>query len=297
MNFRKLNRLTSLYFWIMMAAGGMYLALLFWIMVRTTPGMVMLMIYLADSMKQGYLLTEVLGYRSLLLSVGLWWLSIYWLIKAARSVLVMTMNILKTGKLTHGLETIKETRKKVFFRSNLGEIFTAGLWKPKIYISSNLHKYHSEEEIRAMIAHEKRHVEAKDPLRTTLVRLFGNMTPNLPYKEEIIQYFYTLTEICADRRAEEKMGDKLPVVSALYKRLAMAGEKVTAGINFFNSQSERINILIGRRHLEKRKMFGLGAVILTGMAILTWSVSRLSFYDCAHLVNCLSSFSNAISLH
>lgn len=297
MNFEKLDSFTNIVFGIILAIGLIFVSLVGLIFVKATPGALMFLIYLYDSLKGGFNLSEVGNLGFLMVTTGLWGISALMIGRMVVSVYKTYWTIIDTGKFIGSLRVVGRRGSIVCFNSERGEIFTAGIFQPKIFISNNLSKMHTDKEIRAMIAHEKQHVKTKDPLRTTLVVLVGKMLPEIPGKEKMIRFFNTLTEVCADREAETKMSDRLPVISALYKRLEMANSNILTGINFFSSQSERISILVGKSRLQKGGVWGLGAVLAVGVIILAGVVTKINFYDCSHLVNCLLSFSSAYNLH
>ena len=297
MNYRVLNKLTSLYFVAVMAIGVIYLALIWWVFAKTISGTAMFLIYFLDSKRYGYDLASIGDMPWLWASLGLWLLSLVWLWKALVAGIKTVRKIMSTEKYVNGLKLLSRTGNKVRFDSASGEIFTAGMLHPTIYLVSGLNKTHSNREIQAMIAHEENHVRMKDPLRTTLVMMVGKSMPNFPMKEKMFRYFITLTELCADKSAEESLADGLPLITALYKKLKMSNRSFSAGINYFNSQSERIGILVGKKKLNWGVNLGLMSGVMAGLLVFAYVITKSNFYNCPHLSLCLSALTSVLEIH
>ena len=297
MNYRSLDKLSNFYFAAIIAIGIIYLLTIGLILTRTTPGIIMLLVYLQDSYKFGYPLSNLSSYNQLISSSVLWALGIYFTGKVLVAIISTVKIILNTRRFISKLEIISSKNNKYIFKSSGGEVFTAGILNSRIYIADSLKIIHSKKEIRAILTHEQRHVLARDPLRTTLVSMITKALPNLPLKDKLIRNFNVLTEICADRLAQEKMLDSLPVVSALYKRLKMTEPRISASINFFSAQSERISILVGKQILSRRNMTWLASFTLFALMLGSYSILKTNFYTCPHLTNCITSVSSVLNFH
>jgi len=297
MNYRILNRLTSLYFGAVMAIGVIYLVLIGWMFVKTIPGTAMFLIYFLDSKRYGYDLASIGDMPWLWTSLGLWLLSLVLIWKTLLAGIKTVWKVMNTRKYVNGLKILSRTENKVRFDSASEEIFTAGMLYPKIYLASGLNKTHSAREIQAMIAHEENHARMKDPLRTTLVMMVGKGLPSFPMKEKMFRYFITLTELCADKSAEESLADGLPLVTALYKKLQKSNLSLSAGINYFNSQSERIGILVGKKKLNWGVNMGLMSGVMAGLLVFAYVITKSNFYNCPHLSLCLSALSSVLKIH
>jgi len=149
-----------------------------------------------------------------------------------------------------------------------------------------------------MMVHEVNHAKSRDPLRTLIVMMIERSLPFFPGKEKFIKYFYTLVEVCADKRAEEKLKNRTPLVTALYKRLEKENRAVwMAGISFFNSQSERISLLVGKKELNKKLVFGLAGGTVVAVMMFSYLVTKANFYNCPHLSMCLSAIVSVLTIH
>lgn len=288
MNFSQLQRLSGLYFWTILTIGVTYSALIVWVFLKTFPGAVMLSVYLLES----YGPTSQLW-----VSLGFWLVSVMLIGKILASGLKTLRVVAKTRMFVRALKIVSQKGNKVTFDSTSGEIFAAGFWHPKIFISNGLSKIHSASEIKAMVVHEENHVQLRDPLRTTLVMMVDKSLPGFPGKAKLVGYFYTLVEVCADKKAEEKLNTRLPLISALYKRMAIGNKATLAGISFFNSQSERISLLIGEKRFDKNIVWGVAYSTAVGVVVFSILATKLNFYDCPHLSLCLSAVTSVLELH
>lgn len=79
--------------------------------------------------------------------------------------------------------------------------FTAGWWKPSIYLSRQLARSLSSAELAAVIAHEGAHVSRRDPLRLSLFRFLGRTLFWLPALSRLAADLADEAEIDADDRA------------------------------------------------------------------------------------------------
>lgn len=168
-------------------------------------------------------------------------------------------------------ETIRYTRrvmgkksllsKKVFFlaeklgiQNSLFEIesgeplvFCSGFLHPKIFISTNVAKKLSLDELEAVLLHEKEHLKRKDPLKFYILRCIRDIFWFIPGIKKIVQKFRTACELSADFSATLGFQKKSPLARALYKVINFkknSPSKDSLAISYFSSViDERINIL------------------------------------------------------
>lgn len=297
MNYRKLNRLSKLYFWAILTIGIVYFTSTSWIFVKSFPGALMLGVNILDSRKYGYSLESYGTISAMWVSLGLWLLSLILLWRSFAAGIGTLLMVGKTRRFTKGLKIVSQKGRRIVFESNMGEIFTAGIFIPKIYVANGLGQLHNRKEIKAMMVHEVNHAKSKDPLRTTMVMMIARALPGFPGKEKVTRYFHTLVEVCADKRAEEKLKNKLPLITALNKRLSVGNRALSAGINFFNSQSERIGLLVGQKKLNKNLVFGMVGGTVLSIIMFSYLVTEVKFYNCPHLSLCLSAITSVLELH
>lgn len=297
MDYQKLNKLSSFYFWVIFAIGLLYLSSILWVFINTFSGTSMLAVYLFDSNKYGYSLENFKAMPILWVSLGFWLLSITLILKIVISLIKTSIMITKTRIYIENLNITASKKNRVVFDSDSGEIFTAGFLSPIIYMASGLRKLHTAKEVRAMLMHEQNHAKLRDPLRTTIVKMIFGGLPSFPGKSSLSKHFFTLIEVCADKRAEERLKNKLPLVTALSKRLEIGNKVLTAGINFFNTHSERICILVGAKKLNKNLVYGVGGIAVVSFLIFSFLATKVNFYNCPHLALCWASIGSVMSLH
>lgn len=91
---------------------------------------------------------------------------------------------------------------------------TAGLWSPRVYVSTSIHNSLGDESRRAVLAHEAAHVRRRDPLRTLLAEVMAAW--HLPHTRRTLlgDLRLAIEELC-DAEAGRTVGDRFAVASAL----------------------------------------------------------------------------------
>lgn len=117
---------------------------------------------------------------------------------------------------------------------------TAGLWHPRIYLSSGLERELDAEGLTAVLAHERAHARRRDPLRLALLM---SVAPNALTSSgaPLIFDLQSAAEQCCDAEAARVVGDHLAVADALLhvQRAMRPGGATVAG-----DLPERITTLI-----------------------------------------------------
>lgn len=112
-----------------------------------------------------------------------------------------------------------EARVRVLVDAAPNPAFTAGLWRPRIYIAEGLQHALSPAELRAVIRHEYYHLTRRDPLRFAVLRFAAKTFFWLPLICVLADELMDDAEIMADDFAAASWGgsDPLDVASALVK--------------------------------------------------------------------------------
>lgn len=97
--------------------------------------------------------------------------------------------------------------------------FCFGLQRPKIYISSGLLELLDEQELQAVLLHEKHHLVKADSLTLFIASSLLILFPFFPILADLINHFRLQAEIEADTAAILALGQKQPVLSVLKKML------------------------------------------------------------------------------
>lgn len=95
--------------------------------------------------------------------------------------------------------------------------FVSGLWRPHIYCSRHLDVTLTDDELRAVLLHERAHQRSRDPLRLLLV---GSVTPlaRLHRRGRVwLERVAAMREVAADRYALEHGASRRALASALLK--------------------------------------------------------------------------------
>ncbi|MDR6552576.1 M56 family metallopeptidase [Paenibacillus qinlingensis] len=96
---------------------------------------------------------------------------------------------------------------------------TIGLWRPRILVSTGLMDMLEPNELRAVIEHEKCHVQHRDPGAIFLLALISKSMRYIPIFEWIAHKYPMMIELRADKYAIERMEQAADLGSALLKLL------------------------------------------------------------------------------
>ena len=94
--------------------------------------------------------------------------------------------------------------------------FAYGAWRPRVVVSRGLLDCASEEELRAVLVHERYHVRNLDPLKVVLARAASATFFLVPVLRALEQRYLAARELAADRRAVRACG-RHPLAGALLK--------------------------------------------------------------------------------
>lgn len=99
--------------------------------------------------------------------------------------------------------------------------FAYGWVRPRICISTAMVEQFTDEEIRAVLHHERWHAERRDPARLLVVRTIGRVFGFLPPIPRLVRHYTLVMEIAADRRAVSAMGNHRGIAGALAKVIGL----------------------------------------------------------------------------
>jgi hypothetical protein len=124
-----------------------------------------------------------------------------------------------------------ERRARVLIGLAPNPAFTAGLLRPRIYVSAELQQALTPAELRAVFRHELYHLVRRDPLRFATLRFASKTLFWLPLVGLLAEELMEDAEIMADDFAAARRGgsDPLDVASALVK-IGRANATVLAGM-------------------------------------------------------------------
>jgi Zn-dependent protease with chaperone function len=104
----------------------------------------------------------------------------------------------------------------VFFDVADSFSFVYGVMTPRVAISRGLLERATDEELRAVLEHERYHVRNIDPLKTAIVRVLSEALFFLPALDSLRARYVAGRELAADRRAVALCGRR-PLAGALLK--------------------------------------------------------------------------------
>jgi len=95
---------------------------------------------------------------------------------------------------------------------------------PRICVSTALVDRLTDDELRAVLAHERYHLRHRDPLRVVIARYFAADLYVVPAVDELASFYALQKEIAADDDAVRTVG-VAPLARALYALLPEAGDR------------------------------------------------------------------------
>lgn len=134
----------------------------------------------------------------------------------------------------------------VLFDAPVATAFTAGLLRPRIYVSTPALTDLGQDELEAVLLHERAHLERSDPLRIAVVRLLASALFFVPLAEELCRRFEVAKELDADRAVTATQRRIAPLAAAL-ERLGGAAALRTEhlAVGAWSCASARIGQLEG----------------------------------------------------
>ena len=155
--------------------------------------------------------------------------------------------------------------------------FTAGFFRPRVYLARQLSEYLRHEELVAVLAHEHAHLVRRDPLRLFLLRALAATLFWLPALRRLADDLADEAEILADDAAAAHTGN-VPLASAILAIAEWPKRTVPVGVGFAHPDvlDRRIRRLMGEdprlgTHVTWRSIFaavGVLAVVWTSGAVM-----------------------------
>jgi len=131
--------------------------------------------------------------------------------------------------------------------------FTLGLKSPRIFVSTGALETLSEDELRAVLTHERCHVDAKDPLRKLILAALRSALRYVPGAARLIDGYLCWREHDADERTVRATGQVRPLQTAFLKMAA--APLIPPAANFTDYAVSRVNRLaLGARESAEGRM-------------------------------------------
>jgi Zn-dependent protease with chaperone function len=136
------------------------------------------------------------------------------------------------------------------FPSWLSFACTAGLFSPRIYVSTRLFDSLGDEEVKAVLQHEQGHAQRKDPLRGMLIGLFSRFFFFIPPARRWLRRAKRDLELVADAHCLAFSHSPDTLASALVKarRDNQVRTRVMTGFAGEDFLDERLNLLLNLKN-------------------------------------------------
>jgi Zn-dependent protease with chaperone function len=122
------------------------------------------------------------------------------------------------------------------------QAFCAGYARPRVYLSVGALEQLDQDELRAVLAHERHHRDRRDPLRILAVEVLADALFFVPALRRLRERYAALAEVAADEAAVRRAGgDSAALASALLSFGRTENPSVVVGI-----APERVDHLLGR---------------------------------------------------
>jgi len=145
--------------------------------------------------------------------------------------------------------------------------------RPRICLSTALVERLDQDELRAVLYHERYHLRQRDPLRQIVARYFAAGLYVVPVVDELLSFHTLQKEIEADQEAVRASGDVRSLASALYKLLPDADD-VSLGllvpVSSLSVTEARIDQLVAGRPLSLA--LSPVSIVLSGGALVAAAV-------------------------
>ncbi len=195
-------------------------------------------------------------------------------------------------KLTRGLG-LKDSVRLIDVSAPLA--FCFGIINPKIYLSTTVVQLMTVEELKAILLHEKHHLDNRDSMTFFLGRLIENLFLFFPLTTEIINGFRVRREIAADGYAIKVLGQKEAIISALRKLLLVeSSPRILPAFADSNTLEERILALKGASGPKRISKVNvvlscLGILGLLGIVVTPISAMEVHHNHADTVVVCVGS--------
>lgn len=166
-----------------------------------------------------------------------------------------------------------ETPRTFVYRDDTPQAFCAGLLRPHIFVSSAALRALTEDELEAVLAHERHHAHCRDPLRLLFARTVSDALFFLPGMREIASRYAALAEVAADGAAVRANGGSRQTLAAALLAFESAASPAVVGI-----APERVDSLLGARPAWELPLALIAAalVILTAVGVVAVRVAEAS---------------------
>lgn len=160
-------------------------------------------------------------------------------------------------------------------------VFCFGFVKPRICLSSELVENLNQDELRAVLLHEKEHLFNYEPLKLFLVKSISSILFFIPSLRLMTDKYFILSELTADERATAGFNNKTPLAGAITKVIKLEERLASGGslaVSFLGATDIRINKLLDNKYSPKFNIF-TAKVLISSLAPLFVLLSFIFLAD------------------
>lgn len=139
---------------------------------------------------------------------------------------------------------------------------TIGFFRPSIYISRGLIEQLTDAECQAVLAHERAHQRANDPLVTALMQTISTVLCWLPGAQDWMSAAYSLREVAADAVATRGYRQTAALSSAFVK---LSTVSTHPSISAFSPNRDRLEKLLDRQWTSSRRWWNWSVLLVVGV--------------------------------
>ena len=154
--------------------------------------------------------------------------------------------------------------------------FTAGLWRPRIFVSAGLVDGLNDQQLEAVLLHEEHHAQRRDPFRALVARSLAMTLFFLPILRDMSRYYHIGKEIEADAAAVRQQRSRAHIASALCALGASNAPGFAGAVGFGEASSIQARIDALRTGHWHGKPFLLSTLLwsVIGVAVMTALVAH-----------------------
>lgn len=153
------------------------------------------------------------------------------------------------------------------------EAFCAGYLRPGVYVSEGTLALLRDDELGALLAHERHHRRVRDPLRLACTRILGRALFFVPALGPLRDRYAEVAELSADAAAVSASGGRRAPLAAVLHAFDRDAPPGTAGI-----APERVDALLGETARPRLPLGLIGGSLagLLGLGASVWFSSRVA---------------------
>lgn len=151
--------------------------------------------------------------------------------------------------------------------------FCGGLLRPRVYLSRGILSILDNDEIDALIRHERHHLRRRDPARIFVAGLLRGLAPVLPVLATFDQWVRVRVELAADRAALAGQPPEVLASTMLKVMRGLPASGLAAIVTGISPTDARIAALLGKPvsvEVDRRDVFLSGLLLIECAVVIVW---------------------------